>query len=314
MTRTAVVKAVLSLLVCGVLLPSHARQFKITQQSVARVQSKWQTFGGKIVSQNDVRFVLKDYDNDVWYHIDDQQKAGNFLGKTVLITGTFDGLTGTIRVQNMVEATPEEILAANTERMKQNSPPPPPKSVPAPSPSTAPAAGGTERANPPPAATPPLEARTPSESETPRHARSEALITPGSARREAAPNVLTLPEEAVSASPTVAISSRRLVPVPPNFNAQKQPAQNLVVGRLLKRVSPSYPVDAKEQGIEGTVRLHAVISADGNVQSLQPVSGPEPLVAAAITAVREWRYGPTLFEGRRIPVQDDIKLVFRLPN
>jgi len=186
--------------------------------------------------------------------------------------------------------------------------------VPTPAPSIAPAAGGAERTNPPPQATPPLEARTPAESETPRDARSEAPITPGSARREATPNVLTLPEEAVSASPTVAISSRRLVPVPPNFNAQRQPAKNLVVGRLLRRVSPSYPVDAKEQGIEGTVRLHAVISADGNVQSLQPMSGPESLVAAAITAVREWRYGPTLFEGRRIPVQDDIKLVFRLPN
>ena len=313
MRRTAVVKAVLSLLFCGVLPSSHARQIKITQQSVTRVQSKWQTFGGKIVSQNDVRFVLKDYDNDVWYHIDDQQKAGNFLGKSVLITGTFDGLTGTIRVQNIVEATPEEISAANTERMKQNSPPPP-QSVPSPAPSIAPAAGGTEHANPPPQATPPLETRTPAESETPRHARSEAPITPGPVRREATPNVLTLPEEAVSASPTVAISSRRLVPVPPNFNAQRQPAKNLVVGRLLRRVSPSYPVDAKEQGIEGTVRLHAVISADGNVQSLQPVSGPESLVAAAISAVREWRYGPTLFEGRRIPVQDDIKLVFRLPN
>jgi TonB family protein len=313
MRRTAVVKAVLLLLVCGVLPPSHARQFKITQQSVTRVQSKWQTFGGKIVSQNDVRFVLKDYDNDFWYHIDDQQKASSFLGKSVLITGTFDGLTGTIRVQNIVEASPEEISAANTERMKQNSPLPP-QSVPTPAPNIATGAGGTGRTNPPPQATPPLEARTPPESETPRPSRSEAPITPGSARREPAPNVLTLPEEAVSASPTVAISSRRLVPVPPNFNAQRQPAKNLMVGRLLKRVSPSYPVDAKEQGIEGTVRLHAVISADGNVQSLQPVSGPESLVAAAITAVREWRYGPTLFEGRRIPVQDDIKLVFRLPN
>jgi protein TonB len=73
-------------------------------------------------------------------------------------------------------------------------------------------------------------------------------------------------------------------------------------------------VAAKQQGIEGTVRLHAVISADGDVQSVQPVSGPEELVAAAVTAVREWRYGPTVLDGRRIPVQDDIRLVFRLPD
>ncbi len=110
MTRTTVVKAVVFLLLCGALLPSRA----LTQE-----QSKVQTFGGKIVSQNAVRFVLKDYDNDVWYHIDDQQKAGNLLGKYVLITGTFDGLTGTIRVQSIVEATPDEISAANAEKMKQ---------------------------------------------------------------------------------------------------------------------------------------------------------------------------------------------------
>jgi protein TonB len=88
----------------------------------------------------------------------------------------------------------------------------------------------------------------------------------------------------------------------------------LVIGRLLKRVSPSYPDDAKQQGIEGTVRLHAVIGEDGRVQSVQPVGGPPLLFSAALSAVRDWRYSPTLFEGRPIQVQDDIKLVFRLPN
>jgi outer membrane biosynthesis protein TonB len=66
--------------------------------------------------------------------------------------------------------------------------------------------------------------------------------------------------------------------------------------------------------VKRSIRLHAVIGEDGRVQSVQTVSGPELLVAAALTAVREWRYGPTLFEGHRIQVQDDITLVFRLPN
>jgi protein TonB len=318
MKRTAVVLAVVSILLCAVLPSSLALPSNSSQQAVTQGQSKWQTFGGRVVSQNQVRLVLKDYENDTWYHIDDQQKAASFLGKNVLITGAFDGLTGTIRVQNIVAATPEQISAANTERIKQNTPPPPPPKSVAPPPAVAantPSAT-PQRANPPqqPAA-PPLEARrTPPVNETRRPApRTEA---PDSASRPvAAPSpAISLPEEAVSASSTVAISSRRSIATTHSVGSQKPPPKDLVVGRLLRKVSPSYPVEAKQQGIEGTVRLHAVIGADGNIQSVQPVSGPEPLVAAAVTAVREWRYGPTLFEGRRVPVHDDISFVFRLPD
>jgi protein TonB len=317
MKRTAAVLAVALILLCGSLPPSRALQPDSPHWAVTQGQSKWQTFGGRVVSQNQVRLVLKDYENDTWYHIDDQQRAASFLGKNVLITGAFDGLTGTIRVQNIVEATPEQISAANTERIKQNTPPPPaPKSEPPPAVATNTPSGAPQRANPPqqPAA-PPLEARrTPPVNETPRPApRIESPVS--ASRPVATPSpAISLPEEAVSASSTVAISSRRSIAMSHSVGSQKPPAKDLVVGRLLRKVSPSYPVEAKQQGIEGTVRLHAVIGADGNIQSVQPVSGPEPLVAAAVTAVREWRYGPTLFEGRRVPVHDDIRFVFRLPD
>lgn len=105
-----------------------------------------------------------------------------------------------------------------------------------------------------------------------------------------------------------------MVPLPPGFNPQTLPAKNLLVGRLLKRVDPSYPLDAVQHRIEGTVQLHAVISEDGKVQSVETVSGPTLLVGAAISAVREWRYSPTLFDGRRVQIQEDIRLAFRLPD
>ena len=316
MNRTAVGLAVVAILLCTVLPASRALPANFWQQVVIQGQPKSQRFGGRVVSQNQVRLVLKDYENDIWYHIDDQQRAASFLGKDVLITGVFDGLTGTIRLQNIVEATPEQISAANTERIKENTPPPPKVAPPPPAvAANPPAAIPPPRTNQP--QTPPLprvEARsTPPASESrPPARRTEAPVS--MPRPVATPSAaISLPEEAVSASSTVAISSKRSIPVPHNLSSQR-PAKDLVVGRPLKRVSPFYPVEAKEQGIEGTVRLRAVISADGNVQSVQPMSGPEPLVAAAVTAVREWRYGPTLFEGRRIPVQDDIRLVFRLPD
>ncbi len=139
------------------------------------------------------------------------------------------------------------------------------------------------------------------------------MLAPAPGERSSALRV-TLPEEPVSASASVAISSRRLVPLPPGFNPQALPTKNLLVGRLLKRVDPSYPLDAVQQRIEGTVRLHAVIGEDGKVQSVEAVSGPTLLVGAAVNAVREWRYGPTLFEGHRVQIQEDVRLAFRLPD
>src|SRR5277367_1361534 len=71
---------------------------------------KIQTFMGRVLSQNDVRFIFRDDASDVWYHLDDQDKAKTFFGKDVVITGTIDGLTGTIRMQSIRLRTAEDRL------------------------------------------------------------------------------------------------------------------------------------------------------------------------------------------------------------
>src|ERR1700735_4894094 len=277
MRRTATVRAVALVVVGGTLGTSHTKQVNLSADWLTQEQSKAQTFSGKIVSQNGVRFVLRDDENNVWYHLDDQQKAGNLFGKNVLVTGTFDGLTGTIRVQSIVEATPHEKPPANAEEMKQNSEPP--KGVAAPPTSTNTVAPSSQRASPAQESvgnvpTPRFDARTSRDSRTLHRSQSEVSV---SKLAEAPPtSYLTLPEEPVGAS-----SSCR--------------------------------PEAIQQRIEGTVQLHAVIGEDGKVESLEAVSGPPLLVAAAIIAVREWRYAPTLLEGHRIQIQEAIRLVFRIP-
>jgi hypothetical protein len=72
-------------------------------ESIAEVMSSQsqpveQTFTGKIMSQNGVRFILRDEQTDNWYNLDDQAKASKFLGKRVLIKGTLDGASGTIHI------------------------------------------------------------------------------------------------------------------------------------------------------------------------------------------------------------------------
>jgi protein TonB len=307
----------MSLLLCSALLTALTAQSGVPQGSLTQ-RAKAQTFTGKIVSQNGVRYVLRDDDNNVWYHLDDQEKAGKLVGRDVLVTGTFDGLTGTIRVQNIVELPPHPKSAANTEELNQNNEPA--KYAPAP-PTTAdavaPAAAGARQST----STQEAVNKVPAPNSDPRiSAKTEVLHEPqGGLSDSPAPEAppppsLTLPEEAVSSSSSIAISSRRSVPMPSGFNPESQTSKDLLAGRLLKRVAPSYPPEAMQQRIEGTVQLHAVISDDGKVLSLEPVSGPPLLVEAAVIAVRQWRYGPTLFDGHRIQVNDDVRLVFRLPD
>jgi len=77
-------------------------------------------------------------------------------------------------------------------------------------------------------------------------------------------------------------------------------------------VSPTYPPEARSSGIEGTVKLHAIIANDGSIAQLQAVSGHPMLVQAAIDAVRQWRYEPTLLNGQAVEVDTEIDVVFQL--
>jgi protein TonB len=101
----------------------------------------------------------------------------------------------------------------------------------------------------------------------------------------------------------------------PNGSSKKQrQGTSFQLGHLLSRVEPVYPEDAKQQGIQGTVKLHAIIGRHGSVESLQSVNGPPLLVAAAMNAVRQWRFSETLLAGQSVETEEDIDVVFRLSN
>jgi protein TonB len=81
---------------------------------------------------------------------------------------------------------------------------------------------------------------------------------------------------------------------------------------LLHQVLPTYPAIAKTAHVSGTVRLHAVIAKDGSIQELQYVSGPALLMRAAMDAVHEWKYRPTMLNGEPVEVDTTIDVVFSL--
>lgn len=88
---------------------------------------------------------------------------------------------------------------------------------------------------------------------------------------------------------------------------------NVQAAKLLRHVKPEYPENARKLGIEGTVFLQAVIRMDGAPGSVQVRSTPDPaLAAAAVDAVRQWRYEATLLNGKAVEVVTAVTVNFRL--
>ena len=82
--------------------------------------------------------------------------------------------------------------------------------------------------------------------------------------------------------------------------------------RLIHRVEPVYPPEARQANIEGTVKLTAVIATDGSIQQLRVDRGHPLLVKAALDAVRQWKYEPMIVYGSAVEVLTGIDVVFQL--
>ncbi|HYU41258.1 MAG TPA: M56 family metallopeptidase [Vicinamibacteria bacterium] len=70
------------------------------------------------------------------------------------------------------------------------------------------------------------------------------------------------------------------------------PKRTLRERKIVQKVQPAYPADAKKSGIEGRVVLDVLITAAGDVTDVKVVKGPEELREAAAAAVRQWKYAP----------------------
>src|SRR6266851_643060 len=101
-------------------------------------------------------------------------------------------------------------------------------------------------------------------------------------------------------------------PPPPKPKGPLRVGGNVQAARIVNRVQPVYPPLARQTRISGTVRLHAIISKDGTIQQLEVMSGHPLLQQAALDAVRQWRYQPTLLNGEPVEVDTTIDVIFSL--
>jgi TonB family protein len=87
----------------------------------------------------------------------------------------------------------------------------------------------------------------------------------------------------------------------------------VTAARLISQVKPIYPESAKDAGIEGVVRLQALIGTDGTLVGVSAMPSKDPdLTTAAVEAVKQWRYSPALLNNEPIPVLTTIDVAFRL--
>lgn len=107
-------------------------------------------------------------------------------------------------------------------------------------------------------------------------------------------------------------------PPPPTHVEKNLSAAPVPVGgdvqmaKVIRKVLPEYPPIARSARISGVVRLIGIIAKDGTIRNLQLVSGHPLLARAAMDAVRQWVYKPTLLNGMPVEVIAPIEVNFTL--
>lgn len=86
------------------------------------------------------------------------------------------------------------------------------------------------------------------------------------------------------------------------------------MAQLIARFEPRYPQLAIQIHREGRVELHALISTAGTIESLEVISGDPFFIQSALAAVREWRYRPTILNGRPVEVDTHITVIYTLSH
>jgi protein TonB len=105
-----------------------------------------------------------------------------------------------------------------------------------------------------------------------------------------------------------------LAPPPPGPSAPEplRVGGTIQQARKIVHVQPEYPELARRARVGGIVLIEALIDEAGSVKSARLLRGHPLLSNAALTAVRQWKYSPTLLNGEPVAVMTTISVDFSL--
>ena len=123
--------------------------------------------------------------------------------------------------------------------------------------------------------------------------------------------------EAAAASEGAGLSAKGSASVPADAGTAEEGAAVRVGGairepRKLTHVSPAYPDIARQARVQGVVILECTIGRDGRITDVTVLRGIPLLDAAAVEAVRQWVYAPTLVDGVPARVIMTVTVNFKL--
>lgn len=90
-------------------------------------------------------------------------------------------------------------------------------------------------------------------------------------------------------------------------------SESVQQAKLLRHPEPVYPPSALQARIQGLVKFEAIIGKDGTMRNLRVISGHPMLVRAALDAVKQRLYEPTVIDGEQVEVATQIEVPFSLP-
>jgi len=151
------------------------------------------------------------------------------------------------------------------------------------------------------------------------HSNPTSASAPEATALPTASETAPLPAAVPAVNSETPIGSVEVIPdlypsirMPPQSKTKPSGPAALTIGRLVSRTDPVYPSDALRQRISGTVIMHVVLGVEGRVETATVTDGPTQLRNAALQAVEQWRYEPTLLGTAPVESEEDITLVFRI--
>lgn len=136
--------------------------------------------------------------------------------------------------------------------------------------------------------------------------RAVDVMLPNSPR----PSLVSVPGERVFQSSALTLRIQRAIVAPAGHATwSTERKRKVVLGDLLSRVDPRAPRTVDDAGSRVSVRV--MLGRDGTVERLMPVNGPAELVPRVMRAVREWRFQPTLLDGKPVETAALVTIEFR---